>query len=381
MVEQDTYGLLKSERERNSAIVRVSVIGIVTNVTLAAFKAGVGILSNSIAIILDAVNNLSDAASSIITIIGTRVASKQPDHSHPYGHGRAEYLSSIIVSAIVLWAGLTSLMESINGIIHPETPSYETVTLIVVAVAVLVKIVLGNYVKGQGKRLDSGTLVASGQDASMDALISASTLLAAILYLTTGICLEAWLASGISLIIIKSGVEMLQEALSKILGERVDSELALHVKQVMSEVDGVRGAYDLILNDYGPQRLQGSVHIEVDETLTARDIDKITRQLQLAVMRETGVIIHTVGIYSCNSNCEGDTAKIEAALKELVEKDAGVLQYHGLYVDSASHRVNFDLVISFDVDRKETFSHALETMQERFPDYRFIAVLDSDISD
>lgn len=151
--------------ERDKGIIKTGVVGIVVNVLLSAFKAAVGLLSNSIAIVLDAVNNISDAASSLITIVGTKLAGKRPDRKHPYGYGRVEYLTTIIVAVIVLWAGVTSLQESVGRIINPEEASYDAVTLIIVAVAVVTKIVLGLYTKRNGQKLNSGSLVASGTDA------------------------------------------------------------------------------------------------------------------------------------------------------------------------------------------------------------------------
>ena len=370
------------ERERSKSIVRTSILGIVANVALAAFKAVIGLLSHSIAITLDAVNNLSDAASSAITILGTKLASKAPDRKHPYGHGRYEYLTTMVVAAIVLWAGLTSLWEAIQSILHPATPEYTPVGLIIISVAVVVKIALGRYFVAAGKRLDSGSLVASGEDASFDAIISASTLVAAGIYIVFGISLEAWLGAVISTVIIKSGIEMLREALDKVLGERVDDDLARQIKETVCSVDGVRGAYDLILNDYGPQRLWGSIHVEVDESIDARDVDRITREVQNSVQRKHNVILHTVGIYSTNSIEGSDAHVIRTALDKIAEENPYVLQVHGLYVDEHLKGATFDVVVSFDAPKREDVRQAvLDKMHEQFPEYAFMAVLDSDVSD
>ena len=218
---------------RNKVIIRTSIIGILANVFLAAFKALVGFFTNSIAISLDAVNNLSDALSSVITIIGTKLAGRRPDKKHPFGHGRIEYLSAVTISVIVLYAGISALVESIKKIITPEAPDYTPVALIIVAVAVLVKIVLGTYVRRTGIKVNSDSLVASGKDALLDSVISASTLVAAGIYLIWGISLEAWLGAVISLIIIKSGIDMLREGISSIVGERVDSELTNGIKKTI----------------------------------------------------------------------------------------------------------------------------------------------------
>ena len=180
------------ELNRDKVIIKTSIIGIVTNIFLATFKAIIGFISNSIAVTLDAVNNLSDALSSIITIIGTKLAGKSPDKKHPLGHGRIEYLSALIVAGIVLYAGITSAVESVKKIIQPETPDYNAVSLVIIAVAVVTKIVLGRYVKAQGEKVNSGSLVASGSDALFDAILSASVLASAIIFVLSGLSLEAY---------------------------------------------------------------------------------------------------------------------------------------------------------------------------------------------
>ena len=229
---------------RDRIIVRTSLIGIVTNIFLVVFKAGVGVFSHSIAVILDAVNNLSDALSSVITIVGTKLAGKNPDRMHPLGHGRIEYLSAMIVSAIVLYAGITSMVESVKKIIHPEKAEYTTVSLAILAVAIVVKLILGNYVKTQGKAANSVALIASGSDATFDAVISASVLASAVIFLLTGISLEAYVGVLISFIILKAGVEMTMETVDDILGHRADAETSRKIKQILTEEPEVHGAYD-----------------------------------------------------------------------------------------------------------------------------------------
>ncbi len=276
---------------RDQVIIRTSLIGILANVFLAAFKAIVGAISGSIAIILDAVNNLSDALSSVITIIGTKLAGKQPDKKHPYGHGRIEYMTTILISVIVLYAGITSLVESIKKIIDPSVPDYSAAALIIVGAAVLVKVFLGRYVSSVGKKVHSDSLAASGKDALMDAIISASTLLAAVVFLIFGLNLEAWLAAFISLYIIKSGIEMLRDSLSQILGERVDSELSRQIKETVTSIPGIYGAYDLILHNYGPDRMIGSVHIEVADTLSIDQLYELQSTVVNRIFTDYNVIL------------------------------------------------------------------------------------------
>lgn len=369
----------ESTVSRDSVIIRTSVIGILTNVFLAAFKAAVGIVSHSIAVTLDAVNNLSDALSSIITIVGTKLAGKSPDKKHPLGHGRVEYLSAMIVSGIVLYAGITSAVESVKKIIHPEAAEYSTVSLIIIAVAIAVKLILGKYVKKQGEMVNSGSLVASGSDATFDAILSASVLASAIIFLTTGISLEAWVGVVIAVFIIRSGIEMVTETLDDILGKRADSDVTVRIKRILSEEPEVRGAYDLFLYNYGPDRDYGSVHIELPDTMTVEEVDRLTRRLEAKVYDQTGVALTGIGVYSYNTS--GEAVKLRSEVTKRVMAHDWALQIHGFYFDMESREVRFDVVMSFDIDHGEGVKILTEEMREAFPDYHFIVVPDIDISD
>ena len=367
-------------QDRHKVIIRTSVIGIIANVFLAVFKAVIGILSHSIAITLDAVNNISDAASSVITIVGTKLAGKPADKKHPFGYGRIEYLSAMIISVIVLYAGITSFTESVKKIIHPETPDYSAVTLVIVAAGVIVKIILGRFVKSTGEKVNSDSLIASGSDATLDAIISASTLVAAVLYLTLHIRLEAWLGAVISVVIIKSGIEMLRDTLSEILGERADVQLARDIQKTIRTFPEVLGTYDLILNNYGPDTFTGSIHIEVTETMTAKDLDDLLRKIQLKVYQEHHIALTAIGIYSSNAG-EGKAKEIRDQLAKIVFENPYILQMHGFYLDEEKKRIRCDLVISFDAkDRKAVYCELYESLQKAFPEYTLEVAMDTDFS-
>ena len=367
--------------DREKIIVKTGVIGIITNILLAAFKAVVGILSNSIAITLDAVNNLSDAMSSTITIIGTKLAGKKPDKKHPMGHGRIEYISAAIIAMIILYAGITSLIESVKKIIDPVTPEYGTVALVVIAVAVVVKIILGTYVKKTGDKVNSDALKASGKDALFDSVISTSTLVAAIVFLITGVAIEAFLGALISLIIIKSGIDTMRETLSQILGERVNSELTRDIKSTVCKVEGVKGAYDLILHNYGPDRYLASVHIEVDEHTTAARIDAITREIQHAVLEAHGVIITTVGIYADNTS-DDEINNMRNKIFHIIRSHDNVLQIHGFFVDKEKKKISLDYIMDFAADDlKGEYCKIYDEIKAEYPDYDLTLNLDVNVSD
>ena len=366
--------------EREKIIVRTSIIGIIANVFLAGFKAVIGVISNSIAVTLDAVNNLSDALSSVITIIGAKLANKKPDKKHPLGYGRIEYLSAMIVAAIVLYAGITALVESVKKIIHPETADYSVVSLVIIAVAVVVKILLGRYVKAQGEKASSHALIDSGADATFDAILSFSVLVSAIIFLTTGLSLEAYVGVVISLFIIKSGVEMIVETLNEILGQRADAETTRRIKSILAEEPEVRGAYDLILSNYGPDKNIASVHLELPDTMTIKELDILTRKVQRRVFKETGIILTGVGAYSYNTQND-DAAAIRDTVQETVMSHDWALQMHGFYLDMKAKDMRFDVVVSFDVDPNESIRTLTAELKELYPDYEINIIHDIDVSD
>ncbi len=367
----------QSSRERT--IVRTSVLGIAMNVFLAAFKATAGFFSHSIAITLDAVNNLTDAGSSLITIVGTKLAAKDPDRKHPFGYGRFEYLSAMIVAVIVLYAGITSLFESAKRIASPEAPEYSTVTLVIISVAVVVKIAMGLYTKKIGRKVNSDSLVNSGEDASFDAVISASTLVAAVVFLLFGLSVEAWLGTAISIQIIRSGIDMIRESISKILGEHDDTSLLRKIHETVVSFPDVQDAYDLVLNNYGPDNWNGSIHIAVNDTLTADKLDELTRQITLKVLSETGVILTAIGVYSVNTQ----DPEVIAARKKAESIALGhkyVKQIHGFYLSKENRTVRMDTVVSFDApDRRLVQREVAEEIAAAFPGYRPQIALDIDL--
>jgi len=372
------YIPVENQESREKIIVRTSIIGILVNVLLAAFKAAIGLITHSIAVTLDAVNNLSDALSSVITIVGTKLAGKMPDKKHPLGYGRIEYLSAMIVAALVLYAGITSLVESIKSILSPEKPDYSVVSLIIVGSAVVAKLLLGTYVKRIGKRVNSASLEASGSDAMFDSIISASVLLCALIYIAFGLSLEAYAGVVISLVIIRSGVEMLRDTLDDILGRRYDPEELQAIKNTIAEDPDVCGVYDLILHAYGPDRNVGSVHVEVRDEMTATDIDKMERRISKNVYEKHKLPLTSISIYAMNTSTE-ETKAIRNKVNEIVMGFDGVLQTHGFRADPEERTITMDIILDFDVkDRKAVFENIRAALQKAFPDYTLQLTLDID---
>ncbi|MEE0865384.1 MAG: cation diffusion facilitator family transporter [Clostridia bacterium] len=365
--------------DREKKIIKTSIQGILVNVILVVFKAIVGIFANSIAIVLDAVNNLTDAISSIITIIGTKLANKAPDKEHPFGHGRIEYLTSTIVSAIVLLAGITAVKESIEKIINPEESNYSIISLVIIAVAVIVKFIFGRYVKNIGKKVNSQSLVAAGQDAFMDSVLSFTTLVAAIINYIWHLSLEGYLGVIIGIVIIKSAIEMLKETVNDMIGQRADIEIARNIKEEVCAYEEVQGAYDLTLHNYGPSKTIATVHIQVRDDMTANEIHSLTREISTKIYEKYGILT-TIGIYAAND--KGEFAEIKKELLNTIQNYKEIKQVHGFYVDKENNNIYFDLIIDFECKNPENVKEKIiKELKEKFPEYEYNVILDADFSD
>lgn len=365
--EKEEFGSLLLDRQ--GVIVKTSLVGVGANVLLAAFKAAVGLGTHSIAVTLDAVNNLSDALSSVVTILGAKLGAKAPDQKHPLGYGRIEYLSSMLVAALVLYAGVTSLVESIKKIFNPVEVDYTVLSLLILAVGILAKLVLGAYVKKQGERVHSGALLASGADASFDALLSASVLGSALIYLFLGWSLEAYVGLVLSIFIVKAGVEMMTQTLDDIIGHKGNLDLRKEVQEVLTQAEEVQGAYDLLLFNYGPDNYYGSVHLELPDTMKVKDLDLLTRRLQGEVYKKTGVIMTGIGVYSQNTQ-DSDLTRMQKTIEEKILAHPWALQVHGFYLNREEKIISLDVVVDFSMDKKEAFKLLQEDVRELYPDYR-----------
>ena len=367
-------------KDRSKKIVQTSIIGILTNIGLVVMKAIVGLFANSVSIIMDAINNLSDALSSVITIVGTKLSQKKPDAKHPYGHGRVEYLTSLIISIIILIAGSTAIVESIISIITPQEVKFTVISLILIAVAVLVKIALGLFFRYRGKKLNSEALKGSGIDALFDALLSLATLVSIVVFLIWKVNIEGYIGVIIGIFMIKSGIDVLRTSLSSIIGERTSKETSEAIKKLVCENPQVLGAYDLIVNNYGPERGIGSIHIEVDDKLTAKEIHPLTRSITAQVYQKFGIIM-TVGIYASNSS-DSEIVKIRDAIREEVFSHPTIKQMHGFYCDQELKTITFDVIVDFnDKEAPKLIEEMKKNLGEKFPDYHFYIVEDKDFSE
>lgn len=296
------------------------------------------------------------------------------------GYGRIEYLSSMIVAAIVLYAGITSLVESIKKIIHPQEAEYSIISIVIIAVSVVVKFILGKYVKRQGEKVDSGALIASGADSIFDSILSLSVFISAIIYMIWSISLEAYVGVLLSGFIIKAGFEMMMETINHIIGQRQDKEISNKIKDLINDEKQVIGTYDLILFNYGPDKYYATVHLELPDTMSVAEVDQLTRRLQLKVYKKMEIILIGVGVDSYNTK-DDETSRIRNDVQKLVLSHDWALQLHGFYIDIEQKNMRFDVIVSFEKDFKDAVEIITDEVQQKYPDYKILMIPDIDITD
>lgn len=289
-------------------------------------------------------------------------------------------MSSMIVAAIVLYAGITSLVESIKKIIHPQEAEYSIISIVIIAVAVVVKFILGKYVKRQGEKVDSGALIASGADSIFDSILSLSVFISAIIYMIWSISLEAYVGVLLSGFIIKAGFEMMMETINHIIGQRQDKEISNKIKDLINDEKQVIGTYDLILFNYGPDKYYATVHLELPDTMSVAEVDQLTRRLQLKVYKKMEIILIGVGVDSYNTK-DDEASRIRNDVQKLVLSHDWALQLHGFYIDIEQKNMRFDVIVSFEKDFKDAVEIITDEVQQKYPDYKILMIPDIDITD
>ena len=330
--------------------VLAGIIGIICNILLCVFKFFSGIISGSVAISADAVNNLSDASSSIITLLGFRIASKPADEEHPYGHGRSEYLSGLAVSVIILIIGTGMVRSSIEKIISPEPINSGLLPVIILAVSIAVKLWMAAFNKRVGKLISSKALEATAADSRNDVISTGAVLVSTILQMSFGWQFDGWIGLGVAAFILWNGWGLIQESIAPILGQTPDPELVRHISKVVKSYPQILGIHDLIVHDYGPGRQFASLHVEIsadDDVLKSHDvIDQIERRF----LKEDGlhVVIHYDPIVTGDAETDEARKIISAAAKAYDDR----LSIHDLRIVPGDTHTNvvFDLIVPHDLD-------------------------------
>ena len=255
--------IARSEGDRGRVGALAGVVCISLNVLLCIAKALVGILSGSVSIVADALNNLSDASSNIVSVLGFKLASKPADPEHPYGHGRFEYLSGLVVAVLVLMIGVELVKSSIDKVLNPSPVEFSLALVVVLAGSMAVKLWMAHLNRVLGERIKSETLLATAQDSKNDVIATGAVLACAIIAYVAGIELDAWVGLAVGLYIGWSGIELIRDTVNPLLGQAPDPELVAHIRSKIMSYPGVLGTHDLMVHDYGPGRQFASAHVEM----------------------------------------------------------------------------------------------------------------------
>lgn len=354
------------------------IVGICLNILLFAAKFLAGVISSSISIIADAFNNLSDAGSSIITLIGFKIAAQEADSDHPFGHGRSEYISGLIVSIIILVMAIELIHSSISKILHPEPITFTPVVLLILTLSILVKLYMYCYNKALSKKIGSSALQATAADSFSDALATSAVLIATIVSKLSGLNIDGWCGILVGILIFMGGIEAAKDTTGPLLGQAPDPDFIERIRSIVTQYDAVLGIHDLIVHDYGPGRRMISLHAEVPakgDILQLHDtIDNIEKRLQKEL--RCSAVIHMDPIM----NDDAETTECKALASDILSQIDPELSLHDFRIVKGPTHTNliFDVVVPYQISY--TIEQLKQMIEERLQqhDPNYYAVIQFD---
>lgn len=355
------------DTSRNAQIVKYNLIGIVANIVLSVSKFIIGSLANSGAVVLDAINSFADVIFSALILIFAKLSQREADEKHPFGYGRLEYLCSVIITMLILAIGFRSLYDAIVSIIHPEeAPEYNFLLISIMIISLVSKYFLGNALKQKGRELNSEALEAAGVDNLSDAWVAIAVLVSIVIFKIFHFSIESYLCVGISGLIIKSGIEMLSGSMTKVVGEPADPEFRKKILRAIFLEEGVYNVSSLIIHNYGEGNYIGSVDIEVDEKMTARQIADLTRRLKRKVA-ELGMTLTSVGISGTTAHDpKADEIWDKILLATLKHKN--IVHAHSFTVDFKKKSIHFTVVQDYGAaDKDKDLQQLKEEVEKLLP--------------
>ena len=372
------YKLLKQDPDsREGVVTATSMLGIIVNLLIAGIKVAIGLLSSSIAVLSEGVNNAADAATSILTLVGTKLAGRKPTKEHPFGYGRIEYLTSLVIAVLIIVTGFELFTSSIDLIFHPAELDLSYLSLGIVAVSAVVKYILGAYTIRTGNRVDSSSLVAVGTECRNDAFISVVTILSSLAFILFNVSVDAYAGIFISIIVLKAGYEIISDTVSDLLGSKADKELADQLYKEIRSCDMVISAADMMLHNYGPDAYSGSVNIEIDHSKTVEEVYAVIHEMQLRIMEQYHVTM-VFGIYAVDNNSE-ESRSLRREIAEFVRNYDHVISYHALFISHKQKRIYCDLIVDYDLADWKALDAEFETfMHAHYPDYQIMLTIETE---
>lgn len=358
------YQSVEKSAVRTAYGVLASIVGILCNVCLFLVKFVVGLLINSVSVTADAFNNLSDAASSVISFVGVKMAGKPADKEHPFGHGRIEYIAALIVSFLVLEVGFTFLKDSISKIRHPEMLNFQLVSVVILILSIGVKLWLGIFNRQLGKRIDSKVMMAVFADSMGDVITTSVAILSLVIFRLTGINIDGIVGIGVALVVMWAGVGIARDTLEPLIGEAIDPEEYDKVKRFVERYDGIEGTHDLIIHNYGPNQSMASIHAEVPNDVNIENAHELIDRIERDAVEELGIllVIHMDPIEMKDGQVMDLRKQVDTVLRELDE----ACSIHDFRVVNGVGQINliFDMVVPFGY-REEQQEQLKQRLMER----------------
>lgn len=372
------YKLFRLDPDSREDVITVtSGLGITVNLLIAAIKVVIGLLASSIAIISEGVNNAADAFSSVLALVGTKLSGKRPDEKHPFGYGRVEYLTSLVIAVLILISGFEVLTGAVKRVFEPEALSISYITLAIIAVSALIKYFLGIYTIKMGKKAESGALVGVGLECRNDSIVSVITIVSSLLFLIFGWNIDAYAGIITALIILKAGFDVLKDTVSELLGRPGKQELAGELYREIRGTEGILNAADLMLHNYGPDAYSGSVNVEIDHKKTVGEIYGFLHELQLRIMREYGVVL-VFGIYAVDQD-RPELNALRRTIGEFIRTHEHVKSFHALYLQPETDRVYLDFVVDYALrDWDDLKNEFLAYMAEKYPEKEIVLTVETE---
>lgn len=373
------YEKIEDKDVRTQYGVLSSFVGIFCNVLLFAAKIFIGFLMNSIAVMADAFNNLSDAASSVISFVGVKMANKPADKEHPFGHGRMEYVAAFVVAFLVIQVGFSFFKSSIGKIGNPDELTFQLIPFLILVLSVAVKLWMGLFNQKLGRRIDSKVMLAASADSMGDVLTTSVTIIAILVSHFAGLNVDAYAGIIVSLIVMWAGVSIAKDTLEPLIGEAVDPELYEKITSMVEAYDGIEGTHDLIVHNYGPNQSMASIHAEVPRDVDIEESHEIIDRIEREVSRKLGIflVIHMDPVEVRDEHI----IQVRTQVEDVVHILDSRMSIHDFRMVQGKEQINliFDMVVPYEFDQEMEDEYRLKVMsllQQIDPRYQCVITVD-----
>lgn len=369
--------IFRQKDNREGQISSVSILGILVNFVISLSKILVGIIASSIAIISEGINNAIDSLTSIITLIGTKLSNKHPDEKHPFGYGRIEYLTSLVIAVFIIVTGVETIIEAVKLIFNPKPLAVSYISIVIIGVTAVIKFFLGLFTMKTGKSVGSDALYGVGLDCRNDCFSSLITIVATLIFLIFGFSLDAYAGVIIAILVLYSGLRLLFETVGDLLGRKGEKELATEIYKEILSTPSVLSAADMMLHNYGPGRYSGSANLEVDHEKTIGEVYQTLHALQLKLMHEKGVTF-VFGLYAVDRDHE-DAKELRKYIENFVRVTEHIKGFHAVYLEPDTNDIYCDFIVDYSLrDWDEVRNKFINYMKEKYPNNRIELTIETE---